>query len=651
MNNPRRFSRSQRAQLYIASDGKCEVCGEPLERGWHADHIEPYSKGGVTDLMNGRALCAECNLKKGATVSYSTLRPFQSRFVEAVLRIAQDRGRVMIANVTPGSGKTLAALVSADRLIHDGYIDHVVHLSPRINLAQQFEKDSAKCVNSPLRTAINPIYHRGNDVPLIVPNSSGYATTYSSLMQQIGLHIHAARNRRMLLICDELQQLGADYDGGDSTRSAEAVKQLAQYATLVIGMTGTPRRSDGNKLLFCEDKYSDPDEEGYQYLNADAEATYRQGVTEGYLRKFEAHLYDGGIEWRNILGEAERLNVSEMEDRLYRVLREPQYWNGLVDHLVEHANEQRRIVHTGLRDLVAAYDQTHAREIVEYLRKRHNINALLAISEDGEKAHDALRDFKTGKYTTLVTVNMAYVGYDYQPISHILPLTAYRFDGYLNQLFARGLRVWSEIEPDKQTCVVVAPRDPLMVKFTDMLRTESQLGVKQREQRKDISLPPVGPVNRELGYVDNAWFGELQAKGYHPEGDLNANEYGTWETARRQFNVPVPATTLAAIARLVNGNNQPAPAPVSQPSFSADTGLTLMEREKEFRSQLDKMVGSLASMLCGRDSDGAAIGRMKMQIWNRLSSMDGKAQNNCTLSDIEKRHKTVSYWMREGRLV
>lgn len=53
--------------LYLHADGRCELCSDELEDGWHADHIVPWSAGGSTDIANGQALCPECNLKKGPT--------------------------------------------------------------------------------------------------------------------------------------------------------------------------------------------------------------------------------------------------------------------------------------------------------------------------------------------------------------------------------------------------------------------------------------------------------------------------------------------------------------------------------------------------------------------------------------------------------
>ena len=54
--------------LYVKTDGKCAYCSEPLKRGFHGDHVLPWSKGGRTTIANGFASCAPCNLSKGAKV-------------------------------------------------------------------------------------------------------------------------------------------------------------------------------------------------------------------------------------------------------------------------------------------------------------------------------------------------------------------------------------------------------------------------------------------------------------------------------------------------------------------------------------------------------------------------------------------------------
>lgn len=63
----RSFSRKERRWLFVIAGGICQQCGADLDPTFHADHILPFSKGGLTTLSNGQALCRNCNLKKGSS--------------------------------------------------------------------------------------------------------------------------------------------------------------------------------------------------------------------------------------------------------------------------------------------------------------------------------------------------------------------------------------------------------------------------------------------------------------------------------------------------------------------------------------------------------------------------------------------------------
>ena len=63
----RAFTSRQRRILRMLAGNLCQKCGEVLDASFHADHVHAHSRGGATILMNGQALCAACNLKKGAS--------------------------------------------------------------------------------------------------------------------------------------------------------------------------------------------------------------------------------------------------------------------------------------------------------------------------------------------------------------------------------------------------------------------------------------------------------------------------------------------------------------------------------------------------------------------------------------------------------
>ena len=65
------FTDEQKRAIFYRDQQICQLkikCnGKKLSWGnWHADHINPYAKGGKTIVENGRVSCAECNLSRGA---------------------------------------------------------------------------------------------------------------------------------------------------------------------------------------------------------------------------------------------------------------------------------------------------------------------------------------------------------------------------------------------------------------------------------------------------------------------------------------------------------------------------------------------------------------------------------------------------------
>ena len=66
MERRRTFNTEERTVLLILADGRCQKCNAVLGEDWEADHVVPFSKGGLTDVTNGQALCRSCNRKKGA---------------------------------------------------------------------------------------------------------------------------------------------------------------------------------------------------------------------------------------------------------------------------------------------------------------------------------------------------------------------------------------------------------------------------------------------------------------------------------------------------------------------------------------------------------------------------------------------------------
>src|SRR5690606_9248315 len=154
----------------------------------------------------------------------------------------------LVVHAAAGSGKTLASQVAADALISNGFVEQVVVLVPRLNLAKQYELDWAEM--SPQLTwipSMKPLLHRPNNKSrLVSANSSGYITTYQSLCANPRKHMQAIAKKPTLLILDEAHQLGFDEHNQDIGKSAQWVQQVGELENvkMIFVMSGTPYRAD-----------------------------------------------------------------------------------------------------------------------------------------------------------------------------------------------------------------------------------------------------------------------------------------------------------------------------------------------------------------------------------------------------------------------
>ncbi|HVM20271.1 MAG TPA: DEAD/DEAH box helicase family protein [Egibacteraceae bacterium] len=565
----RRFSAAERAALYLAAGGRCVECDVELDRGWHSDHVDPHSRGGITDVINGQALCPPCNLKKGNRVAYFDSfrpRPFQANVIEAVRDNHAAGKRVTVVLASPGSGKTITSQATACHMFRDGVIDYVVTLVPRITLAQQCELDWRSPVVSEPRRAIPEdwagdfqlfdaagriefIEHTRNRTPLLPPGSRGrgVVSTYSSLVTAHGQTAFESFARqhesRFLLVADEAQFCGEEGDRGGGTRAGEMVKLLHHYSAHTLLMTGTPYRSDNFPLILAD--YGDKNEHGLRPLLSDVESTYQDGVREGYLRTFEATFIDAKVRRREqATGTVTEYDLSRDGTDLRDVLRRADVWQPLADAVVSSVQDKQH-QHPEHRGLISCMDMNEAKAVHRYLRATYpTLRASIATSDDDENARRALQAFKTDPADVLITVRMAFIGYDCKSISVVGVLTNYRDPGHLMQLVGRGLRTWDKTTFSEQSCRIIAPDDPKMQNFIKVMRQEMAEGLRERAEVTDRN--ESGGENNQrdepLFVVDDAHATRVRAVSN--DSELGHEQFGLVDSVARQLGITADRTAL-----------------------------------------------------------------------------------------------------------
>jgi len=593
MGNRRRFNTRERVALYLAADGKCTNCDDDLGPGWHGDHITPYSRGGETDLINGQPLCPPCNLKKGSSVSYSdTFKPrrFQRDVIKTVLDGMASGRDTSIVLASPGSGKTLAYQAASTYLYREGLIDYVAVFVPRLILARQCETswmrrtptgfDGNHTLFDP-RRRMGPIRHVPNNPPLTPPGQHGvgFVTTYSALVSNQVIYEAWAKQHQgqFLLVADEAQFCGASDEHSSGTRAGALIETLHQYAAYTLLLTGTPYRSDGKPLILAD--YDEPNADGKRPLLSHAQATYFDGVADGYLRRFEATMHDARVRWRQIDNSAVEYDLSKDGADLAEVLRKPDVWQPIADMVVDAVRDKQKI-NPDYRGLISCMEQGDAKRVAAYLQQAYpGLRVPLAISEDGAEAERALRDFQSKGGDILVTVRKAFIGYDCPQITVVGILTHYRDPGHLMQLVGRGLRTWSGTEARSQSCRVIAPDDPRMQKFIEVMRGESEEGLRERRRREqeEASRGPGASSQAPLGWVESAH--ATTARVVSNDVELDNDERLLYEAIKHDIGAAEDVSVLAKFAEALNLRlNRSKPEPEVLRTEPKSTPLTEQEQ-------------------------------------------------------------------------
>jgi superfamily II DNA or RNA helicase len=256
----RTFSNRQRTILRIRSAGLCSQCGVKLSKGFHADHVFPFSKGGKTLLNNGAALCPSCNIRKGNKIitpgkeikmsKYTeayferktglTPRKWQLEAVEKAIRHFSKGNKHFLINAAPGAGKTKAAALLALELIDNGDIDRIVVIAPRVDIVKAWVREFESLTQRKMAKLIRPEEWDEAEVDMDL------AITWQAVASAAGLMQAVCENQRVLIIADEIHHAAMQKAWGDNADSAFA------DAERFVALTGTPVRSDGGPTIWHE---------------------------------------------------------------------------------------------------------------------------------------------------------------------------------------------------------------------------------------------------------------------------------------------------------------------------------------------------------------------------------------------------------------
>lgn len=605
---PRRFNGTQRIAAYIAAGGECAGCGTALEPGFHVDHQYPYSKGGATDAINAQALCATCNLHKGAAV-VSAHTWWQETALEEFLR---HEGADFLTVATPGAGKTRFALSAARELIDVARVAHVIVVVPSRHLRSQW----AEAAHRNTGIELDPYFENSNGV--FSRDYHGVVVTYQAVASLPDLYRMLSGKAPTLVIFDEVHHTG------DSLSWGSAIRHAFELAHRRLLLSGTPFRSDNNPIPFVT--YVDG------RSRADYEYGYRLAMADGVVRPVVFNALDGHAQWSEagtlVEGAINNDNEEQARRALNMALDPCGQWVPSVLRAADAELSRVRSVVADAGGLVVASTQAHARQYAAALAEITGEDPALVTSDEPE-ASQTLKDYARGESRWLVAVYMVSEGVDIPRLSVGVYATNIMTSMFFRQVVGRFIRTrGGEEEPPASLYI---PSHPLLVRHAHEIEIERDHAlddqVHQRERRDSGE-----PLTLDISVREPVWSGEAEHHATILSGqDFTDAELRHAEELVRQAGMPNLSAAQAARLLRAAGINAPTTT-VHVP----DPGPSKAEQIKGLRKRVNTLVNSYA-----RQS-----GVEHKVIHGELNAHLGDNLKHATVDTLNKRVEVLNAWLR-----
>jgi superfamily II DNA or RNA helicase len=611
--DPRRFGAAQRVALFAAAEGKCELCGDQLKCGWHADHVHPYSRGGRTDVSNGAALCPSCNAKKG-NVIMDPREKWQNLAVDDFLESRDD----FLVTACPGAGKTRMALKAARALLDARQIDRVIVVAPTIAVRRQWAVEANK-----YGLDLTEAYKNGDGA--LPADSNGAVTVYAQVAQAPFMwRILASRGRRSLVILDEVHH-AAD---ADHTSWGPAIRDAFSDATRRLLLSGTPFRTDGTAIPFV--RY---DSDGRARPNR--AISYGEAVGLGIVRPVRFEVMDGAGEWARGAMRARAFAASATESdysSLLTALYSPS-GNWMRSVMVKADDELTRIREEmpTAGGVLIAENRAQAKAYQAILRKICGEPVDLVVSDDPD-AHAAppeiIANFRDSDSRWIVAVDLISEGVDIPRLAVVLFASRKRTEMWFRQIVGRCVRR----NGDDITATVFIPALPVLVDMAQRIEEEADAGLKeavqrvaqQWDQQTVFEFDIVQPLTSTPAILNQVITG----------GDVYADEELRRALEKRDMVGGSLATAhVADVAKLVRLVTNSVPlattrVPVPPPQASGD------EYRRALRQQVNRAVARI-------NSD---TGRPHNHIHGDLNRQLGDTLPTASVETLQKRLEVLATW-------
>jgi superfamily II DNA or RNA helicase len=276
----RSFNQSERMALSRLAGGKCAICGKELPPDWEADHVIPRSLGGPTDILNGQALCPECNNKKGSSMMPWLDSFFQETWGKSPRAFQTEAFRVhsikasnrRVWSITPAGGKTMLGVACGKWHLDTGKSKRIVVVAPTVEVRDSWKSDFSAA-------GVNLAAEADKNVEL-ESAYRGVVTTYASVCAT-PIYFKGVAGGNAYIIFDEIHHLEDQNGWGQKAKMA-----FDSPGNFILGLTGTLWRSRASESI----PFLKYDADGF--IEAEFKYGYDQALADGIVRSISFPTWD-----------------------------------------------------------------------------------------------------------------------------------------------------------------------------------------------------------------------------------------------------------------------------------------------------------------------------------------------------------------------
>ena len=651
----RRLSLEERVLLRLRAKGKCEQCGCDLDASFHADHVQPWSKGGRTLLSNMQALCPSCNLRKGS----SMLRAHQKEMQSIARREACGTEFFQtIAHVTPGGGKSVLPFILGHSLYRRGIIEKILWLVPRDSLREQAEEQSMKAFLKTLGADVMPLEKVSGNGALgggWPADGYGLVSTHQAVTSANLPYLTLMAETPTLMVVDEAHHVV------QGSTTAAALAPLYEQAAYLLLLTGTLQRNIRTEKILGVSYESDggkfmhpvilPQTQDIVYTRTDA--LKEKAILPIYYERVDGNAWWTDTKTNKQCSVESLMDAGEDEASALTSILNSDYCETLLDQTVTHWKRFRTDpLKQNAKLLVVAPNRPAAREYRKYLKSQGLRVGLAITRESGELRSsdpdplDEIKKFKkpnTGSgYEVLVSVGMAYEGLDVPPITHIACLTRTRSYPWIEQMLARATRFDPSMGSwESQAAYVFAPADKRLSAVIEKIRLEQAAVAIKPTKGPDGPTPEPKMIIPGGGTVTSAYAEDGQT------GEIiSGADYTRLNVIRETSGYTGSLEQLKNLLAISRSYDEDADAGLTpQQAASNPTSHTVMtqsEQRAKYSDSLRSAVNKAMRGYFGRSDTGAIIKEVQNTVNDRLGVRSRDLKQTMDVS-LDKLAETVDW--------